>query len=444
MQKCLIQRDKEEISEAAVSDMVFLHVFAPAMVSYVEWVLAEAAASGKKRLYFLARDGWMMYQAAQILADFRHAGTELKYLRVSRYSLRRAEYHLLKEKCLDSICTGGIDVTFEKLMKRAALTEEEGRRVAELAGYADRYQQPLNYRQLHKLSARLGKLKPFLEYIQVHSAVCYEDTVGYLRQEGLMDEIPYAFVDSGWIGTLQMSLQHLIADACKVDRKMEGYYFGIYEIPKSADRNQYHGFFFTPAKGIFTKIGFSNCLFEAVFSAPEGMTMGYAYADGRYVPVESQIKNPNAEALLRHAGLLREYLHAYTHRAYRNTCPCGPGGLGFARAKGGRAVAKKLLLKMMGTPTAAEARVFGSRKFCDDILELTMQPVAVKWTDGELRKQRFFNKLLSKSGLREGGLKESAWPEGSITMAQGNVRKNLRQERFYKFLMYIRKAIVKK
>ena len=39
----------------------FLHIWAPAITDYVEWVLTEAIQSGKKRLYFLARDGWMMY-----------------------------------------------------------------------------------------------------------------------------------------------------------------------------------------------------------------------------------------------------------------------------------------------------------------------------------------------------------------------------------------------
>ena len=42
------------------------------MVSYVEWVLEEALRSGKKRIYFLARDGWLMYQTAVWLSQ---AGT---------------------------------------------------------------------------------------------------------------------------------------------------------------------------------------------------------------------------------------------------------------------------------------------------------------------------------------------------------------------------------
>ena len=39
-------------------------VLGPALSAFVRWVLAEAVRTGKKRLYFLARDGYFMYQTA--------------------------------------------------------------------------------------------------------------------------------------------------------------------------------------------------------------------------------------------------------------------------------------------------------------------------------------------------------------------------------------------
>ena len=46
---------------------IYERVLAPTLYEFVVWVLQEALQSGKKRLYFLARDGYQMYLAAQQL-----------------------------------------------------------------------------------------------------------------------------------------------------------------------------------------------------------------------------------------------------------------------------------------------------------------------------------------------------------------------------------------
>ena len=42
-----------------------------------------------------------------------------------------------------------------------------------------------------------------LERIYEKSDAAYETTIGYLRQEGLLGNVRYAIVDSGWVGTIQ-------------------------------------------------------------------------------------------------------------------------------------------------------------------------------------------------------------------------------------------------
>ena len=238
----------------------FLHIWAPAITDYVEWVLEKAVRSGKKRLYFLARDGWMMYHAAQRIIDKRMLDIEISYLKVSRYAIRSAQYYLLGEKSLDLICIGGIDVTFERIMKRALLTDEEARHVARIAGYEDRYDTVLNYRQIQELKQQLKDVKILFKYIEQHSKINYENAVGYLRQEGLMEDKPYALVDSGWIGTLQMSIQYLLATDTGQERRIYGYYYGLYDVPKDAEGGQYESYYFGK-KSVWKKVYFSNCLF---------------------------------------------------------------------------------------------------------------------------------------------------------------------------------------
>ena len=405
----------------------FLHIWAPAITDYVEWVLEKAVQSGKKRLYFLARDGWMMYHVAQRIIDKRMQDIEISYLKVSRYAIRSAQYYLLGEKSLDLICIGGIDVTFERIMKRALLTDEEARSVARIAGYEDRYDTVLNYRQIQELKHQLKDVKILFKYIEQHSKINYENAVGYLRQEGLMEDKPYALVDSGWIGTLQMSIQYLLSAEAGQERRIYGYYYGLYDVPKDAEGGQYESYYFGK-KSVWKKVYFSNCLFETVFSSPGGMTIGYEKRDDKYQAVESDRKNPNKELMLEFKSLLMMYVDERLRSV--------------TESKSVRHKNAKSLARLMSKPTSEEAEAYGSMKFCDDIIEFKLQHVAAEWDAKELEKQSFVSKMLIKLNIKKEELHDSAWPEGSIANYGSRVGYHLWQERLYKLFMYTRKAIL--
>lgn len=431
VEACMRQPDKRSVLEE-----VFLYVFAPTLTEYVEWVLREAVKAGKKRLYFLARDGAMMYRAAQMLAQARGMELDIRYLKVSRYAIRSAEYYFAGRSALEQICVGGIDISFEKLMKRANLTEEEALEIAELAGYQDSYHTPLNYRQILQLKEALSRIDPLFTYIKAHAGETYKTTAGYLIQEGLLEKVSYALVDSGWVGTLQLSLQRVLEHISGKEIHLQGYYFGIYERPKGTEKNQYRAFYFGQ-KNVRRKVCFSNCLFETVFSSSEGMTLGYQCGgegtDTVYTAIESDHKNPNAETMTRFMRQTERYILCYAKAE--------AGKKHRIAGRAGSRLVEALLSPMMGTPTQMEAEAFGSLRFCDDVLELQLQPVAAEWDEVERKKQTFFNKLLIKMNRKQEVLHESAWTEGSITRLGGKVRKHMRQERWYKRVMYLRKAI---
>ncbi|MBD5493523.1 MAG: hypothetical protein HDR12_03840 [Lachnospiraceae bacterium] len=349
---------------------------------------------------------------------------------------------------------GGIDITFEKIMKRANLTEGEALHIARLAGRTETYKTPLNYRQLRKLKEDLSRLEQLFIYIKEHSKTCYENTAAYLRQEGLLEPVSYAIVDSGWVGSLQLSLQRVIAHEDSRDIRLQGYYFGIYERPKGTDANQYKAFYFGE-KQVWRKVRFSNCLFETVLSAPEGMTCGFGMISDKAITLESDVKNPNAEVMERFSELLSEYASAYIGAAnVTSTAELSKSSIALktsfynlsashrSHAKSVRFVSK-LLKPMMGNPTMQEAKAFGELLFCDDVLELNLQPVAAEWDEEQLRENQFLSKLLIKMNLKSNRLYESAWPEGSIARLGIKTEMNMRQERLYKSLMYIRKAVGK-
>lgn len=408
---------------------LYLYAFLPVVIKFVGWVLDEAAAAGKQRLYFLSRDGFQMYQIALKLAKLRGLSVECRYLHVSRYAMRVPEYHLNPTKCLDKICVGGIDVTLEKILGRAALTVEEAVEIIFAIGWQDRYRDILNYRQIQELKKTLRQQKKLQQYMEAHSAEEYQNTMGYLKQEGLLSEASYAIVDSGWTGTLQQSIQTLLRSS-NPDISLEGYYFGLYELPGEADPALYHAYYFSPEKGLSRKVHFSNSLFETICSSKEGMTVGYSNRDGSYVPRTDLTEHPNREQMEENLQALEYFLHYYRE----------PEG-GNAPMESEKKMIEKLFHAFMAKPTELAVKAYGDNLFSDDVLESDLKKVAAELTEEEIMDQRLIRKLFILSGIRKNPIHESAWIEGSIVRYGENIKSNLYHARLYKYFLYARKQI---
>lgn len=409
-------------------------VLAPALDSYVIWVLQNALENGIRRLYFLARDGYFMYRAAEIFCQRFQLPIECRYLCCSRYSLRIPVFHLDTEEALEYICRGGIDVTMKNILERSGITEEEQKEVLRMLQLPFGEQDVIPYAELQKIREKLENCRYFLDCMCAHSREALPGLQGYLTQEGLLEEVPDAIVDSGWVGSMQKTLNQVLT---RFGRKkvLEGYYWGLYELPTGVKREHYHCYYFNPEGNLREKVHFSNCLFEVIYSAPHGMTTGYIYDGNQYQPVYA----PYDDTRKRFIQRTEVYLMQYTRQLAENMKDIYETDCDRER----RAV-KKLLKLFMGQPVPDEAEVYGSLEFSDDVLDEEKQQVAAPLTEVELRANHVGNKALVMLGIRQGYIKESAWYEGSAVRNQEHVRRHLISYRWYKYLLYLRQMYWKK
>lgn len=409
---------------------LYSEFFAPVAQRFTEWVLDEAKKNGQKRLYFLARDGFIFHEIARSICEYRNLDIEIRYLKVSRCAVRSAQYFLMKERCLDIICVGGIDVSFRRMMRRALLHDDEIEKLA--CGLGIDIDRVLNYKEILHIKTLLSGDEKLLELIYDRSRINYHTAIGYLAQEGLLDEVPYALVDSGWVGTLQQSIEMLLQHEAGVnsDHKLvdvEGYYFGMYDIPPGLKEDKYHCFYFSPRGDVKKKTLFSNCLFETVFSAPEGMTLGYREGRSLYEPIESKMINPNAEYITAFSDEQKVYTEQFLKKNIKASVECKE--------------ALKNLQKLMSNPTKDQMDILGNMLFCDDILEDRVQPVAADLSIEDIKNQRLLNKILIMLKIKKAEIHESAWIEGSIVRNESVTSGALGHVRLYKELLYMRKAI---
>jgi len=408
------------------------YVLAPGLCGFILWTLNEAVKSGKKRLYFLARDGYLMYQSAKVFCEKLKLPIECRYLSCSRYSIRIPIFHLNPEEALEFVCRSGIDVNMKKILNRAGLTGDEQAVVMDGLNLNLSMSEIIPYASLSGIREVLKENQQFMEYMYSHSKEAMPNLMGYLRQEGMFDKVDNAIVDSGWVGSMQKTLNQLLAYMGST-RRMEGYYWGLYELPADAVRGEYHCYYFGPEGNLKEKVYFSNCLFEVIFSAPHGMTLKYEQVGEWYIPVYGDIDQGRQEFLRVTEGYLNQYTELLA---------CGIHGLGDINYQDVRETIKKLIRSFMGRPEKVEAEAYGCCLFSDDVLENEMQPVAAAMDGNELKDNHILNKVLVMFGLKKVNIKESAWYEGSAVRNGQAVGWHLWQYALYKYLLYMRKMIV--
>ena len=417
---------------------VSLCVLAPIMNSYIMWVLKAALKKKIKRLYFLARDGYFMYKTAMKLCESLHLPIECRYLSCSRYSIRIPMFHLNMKEAFDYIVRGGIDVTLDKVLNRAGLSDEDKVNVLKDIGteFADGV---IPYADLHKLRTRLEASEIFINAVKKHSEEAFPVAKDYLEQEGLFEDVNYAFVDSGWTGSMQKVIGQLL-EKCGAGRRLHGFYWGLYELPPDVRPEDYECFYFGPVFGVKRKIGFSNCLFESIFSAPHGMTMGYEKKKGRIVPVYAVIRKENKEF----NELTGHFLDAFTEKL---ACMIGSGDRRhlYHRFKelGDPEKIRPLLDTFMGEPARGEAVVYGSLPFSDDVLDEKEQQVAAIMSQDELSTNHPIKKIMILTGVSKEKIRESAWYEGSAVRSGENVDRHLQAYRIYKWMLYGKKEAMR-
>ena len=408
------------------------YVLGPGITSFIAWTLNTAMHQGKKRLYFLARDGYFMYLAAKMFCEKFQIPIECRYLCCSRYSIRIPLFHLNIEDALEYICRGGIEVTMEKILNRSGLTKDEQKEVLINLKIPILQNESIPYAKLAEIKNLLKNCDIFIVYMCKHSEEELPNLKGYLKQEGLLDDIDSAIIDSGWIGSMQKVLNEVL-EKMGHTKKMEGYYWGLYELPVGVNREEYHCYYFSPERGLSEKVHFSNCLFEVIFSAPHGMTLRYEYKDNNYRPYYSEIDEKNRrfigqieKKLLLYIGCFLETLTDINHIDSCND----------------KKMIQKLIKEFMTNPTKQEVEVFGELSFSDDVLEDARQSVAAYLDQKELTANHAFNKILVMFGIKKDVIIESAWYEGSAVRGDKDVKRHIKQYLIYKYLLYIRKTFL--
>ena len=178
-------------------------VAAPALTSYVLWVLNRAVSEGIDRLYFLARDGEILYQIAQRLCSRLGISIELRYLYGSRYAFRRATAASAPIATAAWLFEQARSLSNVEALSWIGLDERTARTTLHRNGLPFDCRTP-------DLIAQLEHDELFVRDAVVSAEQARELASQYLAEQGLCDDVSFAVVDTGWSGRLLQAMHELL------------------------------------------------------------------------------------------------------------------------------------------------------------------------------------------------------------------------------------------
>lgn len=422
------------INRADISAVAGAYVFCPAAAAFSLWLINEALKRNIKRLYFLSRDGYFFYRCVSSVCEKHGINIECRYLSCSRFSLKAPLFFLNKKDALDFLVNGENDLTAEKILIKSGFTENEINQF-----FKDNYcpfsgTEKVLKKDEDKLKNFLLKNNFYNELLIKHSKEKLTDAIGYLKQEGLFDSISFGIADSGWTGRVQASLKkNLEIGGCK--NNFHGFYWGLYTLPKNSLKEFYHGFYFKNNKDVLRKTFFNNNVFEAVFSAPHGMTAEYLKTGKIYLPVYLKEEESKRKFILKNQKIFDEFFEEFSKRSFDELMNIDLNSL--------KKTVKKLFKAFMITPSKEESTEFGSVPFSHGTDGEEKSPLALYFSKKDFKNISLLKRAFAKTGLIKINFKESPWLQGSAVLYSRNTKKIIFKYTLSEFARHFKNSYIK-
>ena len=293
---------KRAVSEKNLTGPARIGAFwgGPILMPYVEWLLRRSKVLNFRRLYFIARDGYILKIMADAIIDALGLEIETHYIHGSRKAWRMPSY-LGKEGELRDLVGWSYPPRIKNAGNLADLLGLPVEMLKEylLPDYRDK-RCAFNHISLPACVKALDKSEKFRTLLKDRLTEKRQMVVDYLRQRIDTRDDFFAFVELGGGGFTQVCLSHLMQDF--YNGGVRTFFYKLDRVYTHETSCIFYNFFPSKLRNYL--------LVEMVCRAPEGQTEGYMRQGNKVVPVK---KRGEKERYLQHGyGGYVEGIKAFT------------------------------------------------------------------------------------------------------------------------------------
>ena len=238
----------------------------PVLYAYVYWLLTEANQLNISRLYFVARDGYILKIIADIIINQLSLPISTKYIYASRKSLRLCGASLNRKVFNQVLHNLQFDLKNIDKNLGLSISEIEGALSSSLQSYK-------NFDELYECLMASDQL---YDLVKAKNEVNVSNAVSYLRQEIDTTNDNFAFVDLDGSGLTQNCLSSLINSfhVCKINT----FYMAVTPLCyETINVNRYYY--------MMLKRPLQGKVMELLVRAPHGQTLSYERKDNKIYPI---------------------------------------------------------------------------------------------------------------------------------------------------------------
>lgn len=338
------------------------NVISPIFFGFVHWVLLEAKRQGIQRLYFMARDGYILWRIAQIICRKWGYDIDCQYFYGSRQAFHFPSIQQIGETEQEWLFDRPPFFSVRLACDRVNVQPEQIADALTRYGLsAEMWDKNLTDPEFTALKAAFHD-QEVIDLIVDLAAIYREKAIGYFKQTGIGDGTSFAIVDSGWSGRSQRSFSKILAIANLYPPDgVPGFYFGLERRITPFSTDSLIPYFLEPDDIAERRSLTCSPILELFLAADHGSTVRYEKQDGQYIPILRSEKNERAlqwGVLVQQEAIL-DFTERLTDRLRPEEC----------EFRYFHQVTEHLLSTFIHQPNPEEAQVFGSQPFSDQQLE---------------------------------------------------------------------------
>lgn len=275
MKAARLNKHYDNINQNTIHE-VSSNIIAPFLYIYVDWVINIALENKIEKLYFISRDGQILYKIAKIILNQK----SLKNIQISYLYGSRKAWHLpsiseINESVLEWIFDPTMYLSVEDICNRVDMNIEV---ISEYLKQINIFDFKKNLNELERLSCK----ELFRNNTNIHKIIIgiakerRKIVIDYLKQEGFNNNSRIGIVDVGWRGRQQVSLSKIL-DYGDIypETGIYGFYISLINKVNSYKNDSY---FTLIDKERFVNTVSCLALFEIFVAADHGSCIGYKYS----------------------------------------------------------------------------------------------------------------------------------------------------------------------